>query len=402
MLQYLEPMHRFVFIFFILTACTGEDPVDQETGDSVDWLMANTSSYLEDSDWRRAELEASMWRPDLPYAQKRLDAYALPSGGWDRLREFNPSVMSVGKNPQLTTFEPNTPASREEWLELGEKVFWNLPMRRDGYLDHLIDSPELMQEIGIQTDPSGNIRGLVRYDDAFGKERVGLTCGFCHGDQGIAGAANQDLDLGRARSIVEESLGVDSGNAYHWGPGAVDVTDDNVNDPVAIPNLWNLEDQQYINRSAAVALASPASIAIRFETQYIEGQSMTGRPSRVLTWALAMFVYSLDAGTSPEIEGKGFDLFIAECGSCHRPEQAYGGGLIPAEALNSNPKAAHSGLRGTGFYKVPTLIGASNSKRFMNDATVESMAGVLSIGHPTGQTLSPDDEKQLLQFLNSL
>ncbi len=398
-------MRRIVPIFCLLAACTGQEPSDfvaGETPDSIDWLIGNTSSYLEDSQWRRSELEASMWRPDLPYAQKRLDAYALPSGGWDRLREFNPTVTSVGDAPKSTHIDEALPTSRQAWIDLGEQVFWNLPMRRDGYLDYLIDEPELMKEVGIQTDESGNIRGLVRYNDAFGKERVALTCGFCHGDQGIAGAANQDLDLGRARSIVEERLGVDSGESYHWGPGTVDVTDDNANDPVAIPNLWNLKDQQYINRSAAVALASPASIAIRFETQYIEGQSMTGRPPRVLTWALAMFVYSLDAGTSPELSGNGFDLFVAECGSCHRPDQAFGGGLIPATALNSDPKAANSGLRGTGFYKVPTLLGASNSTRFMNNAAVESLSGVLSSGHPTGQMLSSEDEKQLLKFLNSL
>ena len=191
----LKNMRRFVPIFCLIAACTGQD--SGGAADSVDWLIENTSSYLDDSTWRRSELEASMWRSDLPYAQKRLDAYALPSGGWDRLREFNPTVMSVGENPKTTTIDASIPTSRQAWIELGEQVFWNLPMRRDGYLNHLIDSPELMKEVGIQSDELGNIRGLVRYDDAFGKEHVGLTCGFCHGDQGVAGAANQNLDLGK-------------------------------------------------------------------------------------------------------------------------------------------------------------------------------------------------------------
>ena len=393
-------MTKFLIMAMLLVGCSGS--AAPTTADAVDWMIEHTPNYLEDTSWRRAELEASMWMPDLPYARKRLDAYALESGGWDRLPEYDPVVWTVGENPERIEIPTELPADRDGWLALGEQVFWNLPMRRDGYLEWLVNRPDEAAKFGLQTDDRGNLRGLVRYEDPTVGTRVAVTCGLCHGDQGVAGAPNQRLDLGGARAALAVAHGGEAGPEGNWGPGTVDVTDDQIMDAVAIPNLWSLENQQYINRSGAVALASPASIAIRFETQYIEGHAMMTRPPRVLTWALAMYVHALSSPTTPDMELPGYAVFERECVSCHQPDEAFGGGLFDAAVLNSNPRAAQSPLRGTGMYKIPALIGVSNQTRFMNDASVESLETVVSGGHPFGQKLSESDQHQLLEFLHTL
>ncbi len=370
--------------------------------DTVQWMLEHAPDYLESREFRRAELEASLWKPELPYARKRLTAYGLERGGWDLLPEFEVKVTTVGENPTEIELSSDVPQTREEWLALGEQVFWYAPMRRDGYLLWLSERPELWDELGLQADADGNIRGVVRYTDPLGDQRTAITCGACHGDQGIAGAANKNLDLGRARAIFGEENGLDNTLFGTWGPGTVDVTDDGVTDPLAIPNLWNLDTQTHINHSAAIKLDSPAALAIRFETQYIEGQSLLRRPNRVIPWALAMYVYSLKPGTRPDTSLPGHTTFEQKCGSCHQADKAFGGGLIPADSINADPLASNSPLRGTGYYKVPTLLGISNSDRFMNNAKVDSLEDVIDSGHPYGETMSENDKVEILEFLNTL
>lgn len=380
-------------MLLLATAC--EDTTDAPQS-ATQWMLQHTDDYLHDTQWRRAELEDSLWRPELPYAQKRLDAYALPSGGWDALPEFQVNVESVGKNPKTITVTNERPTTQKQWLELGEQIFWYMPMRRDPYLEWIATQPQLWNELGLQSDSQGNLLGLVRYKDPLGRARVAVTCGFCHHDNGRVGAANSHLDLGRARAMFGSAVGQD------WPTGTVDVTDDHVNDPVAIPDLFNVEHQAYINHAASVRVASPASLAIRFESQFIEGQSMMARPSRAQVWALTMFVVSLDSDTQPNTELPGFNVFQTACASCHQPEHAFGGTLSPPEAVNSDPTVVHSPMRGTGYFKVPTLLGASKSTTFMNDASLHSLEDVLRTGHPTGETLPENDLQNLLQFLNTL
>lgn len=233
---------------------------------------------------------------------------------------------------------------------------------------------------------------------------MGVTCGVCHGDNGVAGTANHKLDLGKARSYFGEVVGADFSEGLAWGPGAIDVTDDNITDPLGIPTLWALEHQTHINRSGAIRLASPTALTIRFETQYIEGHSMMARPSRVHTWALAMYVYSLKSPTEHnEVKNeRGLEVFQANCASCHNPETGYGGGLVAAAGINSNPIATESPMRGTGFFKIPTLVGISKSSRFMHDARLESLEDVVDSGHPTGIILDTKDRQDLLKFLGTL
>lgn len=391
----------------MLSACTSELETESLSDHPNDWLMENASSYLEDRSWRRAELEASLWMPEIPYAKKRLEAYALDDRGWDHLPQMQFATERVGANPKTIHFGTEVPTSREEWLALGKSVFWDMPMRRDGYLEWLAEHPEHWERSGLQTDEEGNLRGIVKFQDVTGRTRMGVTCGICHGDQGVDGATNDSLDLGYARYVFGQAVGANFEDGKDWGPARVDVTDDNVPDPISIPSLWSLEHQSHINKSGAIRLNSPAALAIRFETQFIEGHAMMARPNRIHVLALAMYVYSLESGTQhaaplTATAEKGKEVFMANCSECHNPKSGYGGGLIAASMVNSDPLATQSPMRGTSFFKIPTLVGVSNQGRFMADGKIDSLEGVLDSGHPTGEPLNEDDRNHLLDFLNTL
>jgi len=304
----------------------------------------------------------------------------------------------------LSFFDGETPESREEWIALGKRVFHEMPMRRDAYLDWVADRPEIWNEVGLQTTESGELRGVVKFQDMRGRTRKAATCAMCHANQGIDGFAAKSLDLGKGRALFADATGTNPQSFAEWGPGTVDVTDDGVTDSLAIPNLWGVSEQSHINKSGAIKLTSPAALAIRFETQYVVGHSLEGRPDRRLTWALAIYVLSLQA---PPPAGsndgdKGVVAFGEHCASCHNPERGFSGGLVAAEMLTSDPQSAYSAFRGTGFYKVPSLIGVSQGGPFLHDASVDSLEELLLSGHPTGDKLEDDERDALLDYLNTI
>ncbi|MBA2662851.1 MAG: hypothetical protein H0U74_11180 [Bradymonadaceae bacterium] len=386
--------------------------LDAPVQDDIAWMQAHTTHYLENTAWRRAELEASLWRAELPYARKRLAGYALADGGWDLLPELQSLsglVFSEGASAQLgplVEFSTTVPTTRQGWLELGEAVFWRMPMRRDNYLEWLVERPELVDAVGIARNDDGSLRGVVSFKDARGEQRVGATCGMCHGQDGVAGLASSSLDLGLGRALYNETHGRPGDVYAAWGAGRVDVTDDTEADPLAIPNLWGAKYQSYLNASAAVRVASPASLAVRFETQYIVGHGLEARPNRVLVWALAMYVLSLEPPaptSSPAAQAAvGAAIFDAACATCHYPNAGYSGDLIDAGLLVGQSPAAYSPLRGTGMLKVPSLIGVGAGGPYFHDGRHATLQSLLQDNHPFGAPLSGADQDALEAFLNTL
>lgn len=388
------------------------EPSPEPASDPIDWMVAHSSDYLGDRAWRRAELEASLWRPELPYARKRLAGYALETGGWDLLPQLDTRVAPVFPDSGASNFDARAeqlfdgqlPASRDEWLQTGERTFWWMPMRRDAYLEWVVTRPDLWSEVGLQTREDGSVRGLVQYRDGRGDIHVGATCGFCHGDQGIAGRATRELDLGKGRALFGEYHGQDNSEYATWGPGTVDVTDDGVVDALAIPDLWGAKHQTHLNGSGAVKIHSPASLAIRFETQYVVGHSLETRPPRELTWGLATYVLSLEPEepSVPAVDSVGAEVFASRCAGCHVPERGFSGDLVSADVLSSDPQAAHSKLRGTGFYKTPSLIGISGGGPYLHDASAPTLAALVDDGHPYGPPVTGEERDALLAFLQTL
>jgi hypothetical protein len=408
----------------LLSACA------PPTGDAA--TPEEAARYLEDRAFRRETLEAALWRPDLPYSRSLLSSYGLPDGGWDRLpvqasrtapftradadvlargealalddaREIAvPSAAEVTGDPAGPAREPDPGADPAEatWRALGATVFDRLPMRGDAWLDWLAARPALWNEAGLSVDAGGRVRGLVRFADARGRVRVGLTCAGCHAGDGVPGRGDRRLNLGRARALYAAARGLDATALEAWGPGRVDVTDTDSDDPTAIPDLFHVGTAGWLNHSGVVRVVGRATLAIRFETQFVQGHRMQTRPERRLMWALASYVASLGTEAPPAPAPP--PAFTARCAGCHDPARAYGGDLVAAEDLGVDAAVARDPERGTGHYKIPSLRGVSDNAPYLHDGAAPTLAALLAAGHPSGEAIPPAERAALLAFLNAL
>lgn len=371
--------------------------------------------YLNDRAWRREVLEDALWRPDLPYSRSLLSAYALPEGGWDLLPVQSPrtapftradaDALARGEALRMddarafgVPAEPDT-AADATFAALGAEVFARLPMRADAWLDWLAARPALWPEVGLSVNAEGAVRGLVRFSDAEGRVRVGLTCAGCHAGEDVPGRGDRHLDLGHGRALYATAQGLAADTLETWGPGRVDVTDTDSDDPTAIPDLFHVGQATHLNHSGVVQVSSRSTLAVRFETQFVQGHRMRSRPERRLMWALATFVSGLgeDAAVGPVPA-----VFADRCAGCHDPARAFGGDLVPADTLAVDPAVAHDPERGTGAYKVPTLRGVSRNAPYLHDGSQPDLPALLAAGHPHGDVLPAAERAELLRFLNTL
>lgn len=361
--------------------------------------QAVATAYVEDAAFRRQVLEQALWQPELPYSRGLLGSYGLETGGWELL----PTTASL-------SLDGPTPTTHQEWLAAGEKAFYELPMRRDGYVDWLVERPELWDSVGLEKRADGSVRGLVSYVDAAGIDRVGISCSLCHAKGGHAGFSSRSLDLGLARALYRQAQGLEPGQPGTWGPGRIDVTDDGVNGPTAIPDLWGMKYAGHMNHSGAIEIGGvkAATLAVRFETQIILGHRMEARPDRRLTWALAQFVLSLepppgDASAAPADDvAAGRDVFEQRCAGCHNPDHGFAGGLVHSDMLTSDPTVATTPERGTGYYKVPSLVGVRFGAPYLHDGSAPTLDALLVSGHPSGAALDDLSRTQLTEFLSTL
>lgn len=409
---------------------SGMSPSDPHT-EPVDWMMAHTGDYLREEGpgfWRRDRLEETLWRPDLGYSAKLLDSYGFGEDeGWDLLPVYDFPVEPVMANmaseqPELLWGELDAMGmleqararygkpdestwSEAQWRAFGEEVFWRMPMRRDNYFDWLVMSPQLWDRYGLARGENGELLGVTRYRDARGRTRVGMTCALCHAAGGEEGRANEALDLGGARAAFRRAQGWDEDVFALWGAGKVDVTDDEVLDPTAIPNLWGMKYQRYFNASGVIRVETPASAAIRFETQYMMNHGYEVRAPRAFTWALAMYLYGLEEpAREPGEEGRGEAIFMEKCASCHDPARGYSGDLVVASGLSGSDMIASQSLdRGTGHYRVPSLIGVGRGGPYLHDSSAADLDALLvETKHPTGADLDEGDRRDLVKFLKTL
>lgn len=399
------------------------------------WIAREGERYLSDAAFRRRALEDSLQSHDNTYARQRLTHYGLVDRGWDALPEWNPRsravttddvrVVNAGSSlpppPDRPLWDRARPTTREGWAALGREVFERYPLRAEVFMEWGLRHPEELSRAGVRAGPDGRFPGLVAFRDIDGRPRVGITCSLCHSDPSdrgvVYGRARRDFDYGRLRLAFHRDTGapVDPALARRmetWGPGRADVTEDEAEDPVAIPDLWGLRHQQSLTQAGTIRHVGPAALAIRQETQLLDSNHQRVRPPRELSWALAVYLYGLTPlpRESPPLDGasvaRGHALFTRRCASCHS-NPAYGGPPVTAERVGTDPALARGSARGTGLYRPPALLRVADAAPYLHDGSVASLDALFSPsrasrGHPWGTRWPDDERRDLVAWLRAL
>jgi hypothetical protein len=237
--------------------------------------------------------------------------------------------------------------------------------------------------------------------------------------------------------------------------------------PVSVPDLFNIRERKYFDRTGLMLHRDIGDLmryaSLNQEADFLNdyggffpvkrplhpetGDTIT-RFSDPQLFALAKFLYSLKTPQNPnpptiELVKQGEKIFIQEdCVGCHVPPFYSSKKLTPAlgftppkdhwskydiydESLGTDPGLALYTRRGTGYYKVPSLIGAWNRTGFLHGgylATLEDMfdtrrlnedyvptgykpssVRTMSVrGHKYGLNLNNEDKKALIAFIRSL
>ncbi|WP_228850911.1 hypothetical protein [Aegicerativicinus sediminis] len=239
--------------------------------------------------------------------------------------------------------------------------------------------------------------------------------------------------------------------------------------PTSIPDLYNLKERKYLDHTGLVqnkglvdimlyaTLNEEADRMDKYNGTTVirrwpsEDKSIYQRFSRfsdAQLYALAQFLTSLEAPKSPEKfsedELKQGERLFAEqgCVSCHTPPLYTNNALTPVDgfevpkehkakynvfdiSVGTDPTLALESRRGTGYYKIPSLIGVWNRQALLHNGSIRSLEELLNaarlkddyqpkgffpawkkvgpvLGHPFGLDLAENDKKALISYLKSL
>jgi cytochrome c5 len=413
---------------------TPKAPIDRWTEDE---LLAEGRRYIEDADYRRRVLESSLANPTNTYSKQRLDAYGLKTRGWDLLPEWNPKSVAItmGRPPTIDPTMPplwdgRRPTTMAAWIALGREVFFRYPLRKEVFMSYALERRDLAGRVGIATTKDAVVPGAVAFLDVDGGPAVGITCALCHSNVSesgeiVAGEARRTFDYGALRLAYHDEtkthLDADLARRMRtWGPGRADVTEDDDEDPVAIPDLWGLRHQTHLTQAATIVHATPIALAIRQETQLLHSNHQKVRPPRELAFALAMFLYSLQPSTKERAsDARGEALFSERCRGCHA-NAAFGGEPIRHDRIGTDRALATGAARGTGNYRPPALLNVKGAAPYFHHGAVPTLDDVLSPdrlessyarsplgkgpvrGHLYGTDLPVEDRRALVSYLESL
>jgi len=436
---------------------------------SEEGMLAEGRLYLDDAAFRRKTLEESLVNHANTYSRQRLDSYGLGSRGWDLLPEWNPRSVPIttamvaelraGRPLHMDPAAPplwdgKRPTTMAGWVALGREVFLGYPLRVEVYMKWALEHPEMGERIGIKPAADGTYPGARLFVDVDGTEAVGITCAVCHttvdgSGKVTVGEARRVFDYGALRIAYHEATKtrLDPELARRmrtWGPGRADVTEDDDEDPVAVPDLWGLRHQTFLTQAGTIRHVGPTALAIRQETQLLHSNHQKIRPPRELAFALAMFLYSLEpppatlsssasasasasaragagasAGKGAGAVTAGHALFEKHCSSCHS-NPAFGGPSIPAAKVGTDKALAEGGARGTGRYRPAALIRVSAAAPYFHHGAVPTLEDVLAPerleasyarsplgrgpvpGHAFGTSLPRGDRDALVAYLRTL
>lgn len=420
-------------------------------------MLAEAKQFLDDDDFRRRVLVECLTNPTNTYSRQRLDAYGLKTRGWDLLPEWNPQSIPVttamakelrGGQPTVVDeatprlWDGKRPTTMAGWIALGREVFFGYPLRVEVFMDFALKHPEIATQVGVRAGADGIYPGIRAFRDVRGNSALGITCAICHTNVSdghvIVGEARRSFDYGALRLAYHSTLHVPveppdlARRMKSWGPGRADVTEDDDEDPVAIPDLWGLRHQPVLTQAGTIKHVGPTALAIRQETQLLHSNHQKIRPPRELAFALAMFLYSLEPPTAaprPDTDAQhardaklaeqGATLFGTHCKKCHSNE-AFGGPAIKAEVVGTDRALAMGGARGTGKYRPPALIRVAAAAPYFHHGAVPSLDDVLSPerlgktyarsplgrgavpGHEYGTDLAREERAALVAYLRTL
>jgi mono/diheme cytochrome c family protein len=396
-----------------VVACTEPFPAD-DLGSGND--IALGQRYERDAAFRREALLASLVNLDNGYSRKRLALY--DEAHWGALAEWNPSVMPV------TTTETAPPdGSAMSWnslsiddvawdedalIRLGRAAFFRYPLQMIPSLAQAMGSADRGASYGLWVH-EGALGATVWAQVPSGAPRPAVTCATCHASlldgELIAGRNNPDLDLQRLAFDAQQGTRSDPSTGL---PGRVDVTDDALDNPTAIADLRPARWQLNLHRAATLKNGLVA-LAVRIETLIITSLDETVRPPRKLAFALALYLFRLQAQpmrTADESSRRGEALFRVQCAGCHA-SAGFSGEPVPLELVGTDATVGSSPDRFTGFYRVPSLRGVGDRKRLLAGGQVVDLAEMLNparsaLGHRFGLTLSDVERVALLAYLRTL
>ena len=430
---------RSICWFLLALLAAGCAPIPEDLSDNPD-------AYITYAPYRRGILERDLRETTSKYSRDRLTSYGRATFSWEVLPEWDPpsraltlsdieqftegQTPSWGDSPLQGLAPSSPPTTRDDWVELGRRVFFEYPLRDDSVTAALVTVPGGIQQTGF-IEEEGEIVGLRLIQKPSGALAVGNTCAQCHAGRGPDGVvsgsqANKDMDIGAIRLLV---MGLTPGNLPpeldstateeldRLGPGRGDVQSDGVFNPFAFPDLGGIGQMPLLHHNATWDQGGVATMAVRCETLFITASGQQHRIPRVLSWALAEYYHSLPP-PSPELDttdvaeeaARGEELFEAEgCAGCHVPPLYTSDEPIPFAIVGTDPEATTSSVRGTGFYRVPSLRGVSRTAPYLHHGEVDSLELMLdpdrldtTPGHEFGHELAPEEKEDLVTFLKTL
>jgi hypothetical protein len=437
----MKALVPIVTLLFLLTApgCGNEDvspPLAAGEG---------PKRFVEDTSYRRAVLLDDLVTLENDYAAERFQKYGIEGEGWDALPERDPPsrplrpadvAKFIAGEPVDWEAEPATrlepeafPQTQAEWISLGRRVFYEYPLRADATYGALVTLEGALEQTGFLLVDDAWV-GLRLFQDNDGTIAVGETCSQCHSSIGPDGAltgakSNRAMDVGATRLLVagltpgDLPPELDSTSAADWdrlGPGRSDVLGDGVFNPFAFPDFGGLGEQPLLHHNANWWQRGTATLAVRCDTLFITSNSRESRLPRVLVWALAVYIRSLEPSPPlrtrsevPEAD-RGEEVFSeAGCSGCHVPPLYTSDTPMAVGAIGTDPSAGESPSRGTGYYRIPSLRGIARLAPYLHHGAFESLEAMFTPGrddaepgHTYGLNLSEADRTALIAFLETI
>ncbi len=364
--------------------------------------------YVEDASFRRSVLEASLVNPANEYSRLRLERYREDQ--WGALPEWNPPVALIRPDgSQAEHFEPlnvdAVPWEHDALIALGREAFFRYPVQMQEAL-----------RIGLaHPDPYGlwrsadSLGAVVREQVTAGPPRLAVTCATCHAMPGadgriVAGRPNARLDLGGMLAAEFPSTAA----RPVWGPGRVDLSDDGVDNPVAISDLRPVRSERYLHHDATVRNGL-IELAIRIETLIITSNRWSVRPPRKVAFALALYLWEMHptaVGSADARSARGEKAFSDRCERCHSAPD-FAGDRMSIASIGTDPAAGLSEDRTTGTYRIPSLRGVGDRAPLLASGQVPDLETLFdparkAKGHRYGLDLPEDQRRDLIAYLRTL